>query len=60
MTANVFEEEELIKLSKRMSEEELKYVDKSLLTYSGAERLDAINSKLDELSKRLDKLIGKL
>ncbi len=55
LTANVFEEEELIELSKTMSELELKDVDKELLTYSNSDRLDKISSLLDRLSEVIDK-----
>ena len=53
MTANIFEEEELIEISKKMSKDELKDIDKSLLTYSNSQRLDSLNSKLDELLAKL-------
>ena len=53
MTANIFEEEELIEIAKKMSEDELKDIDKSLLTYSNSQRLDSLNSKLDELLAKL-------
>lgn len=50
LTANIFEEEELIELSKSMSEEQLKDVDKNLLKLSNTDRLDNISSLLDKLS----------
>ena len=53
MTANIFEEEELIELSKSMSDEELKYIDKSLLTYTNSQRIDSMISKIDELIAKL-------
>lgn len=53
MTANIFEEKELIEIAKKMSEDELKDIDKSLLTYSNSQRLDSLNSKLDELLAKL-------
>jgi hypothetical protein len=55
MTANIFEEEELIELAKSMSEEQLKDVDKKLLTYSNDERLDSLNASFDKLLAALDK-----
>lgn len=55
LTADIFEEEELIELSKTMNEEELKNVDKELLTYSNSDRLDKISSLLDRLSEVIDK-----
>lgn len=55
LTADVFEEEELIELSKNMNDEELKNVDKKLLTYSNSDRLDKISSLLDRLSEVIDK-----
>ena len=51
LTANIFEEEELIEMSKNMSEEQLTGVDKDLLTYSNTSRLDDISFLLDKLSK---------
>ena len=53
MTANIFEEEELIEIATKMSEDELKDIDKSLLTYSNSQRLDSLISKLDELLAKL-------
>lgn len=53
MTANIFEEEELIEIAKTMNEDDLKDIDKSLLTYSNSQRLDSLNSKLDKLMARL-------
>jgi len=55
LTADIFEEEELIELSKSMTEEELKDVDKSLLTYTNSDRLNKIYSLLDRLSESIDK-----
>ena len=55
LTTNIFEEEELIELSKSMTEEELKDVDKSLLTHTNSDRLDKISSLLDRLSQVIDK-----
>lgn len=53
LTASLFEEEELIKMSKKMSDKELEGVDKSLLTYTNSERLDSLTSKLDKLLAKL-------
>lgn len=55
LTADIFEEEELIELSKSLTEEELKGVDKSLLTHTNSDRLDKISSLLDRLSEVIDK-----
>ena len=55
LTADIFEEEELITLSKTMSEEDLKGVDKNLLVFSNNNRLDKISSLLDRLIKEIDK-----
>ena len=55
LTADIFEEEELIELSKSMTEEELKDIDKSLLTHTNSDRLDKISSLLDRLSEVIDK-----
>ena len=49
LTADIFEEEELIDISKTLSEEELKDVDPKLLTFSNTERLDGILSLLDKI-----------
>ena len=49
LEANVFEEEELIQLSKNLSKEELDKIDPELLTYSNGKRLDNIMSLLDKL-----------
>ena len=38
LTANIFEEEELINISKSLSEEQLKDIDKELLTYSNGRK----------------------
>jgi len=53
LTANIFEEEELIEISKTLSKEQLKDVDETLLTYSNSDRLDSLNSKLDSLLAKL-------
>ncbi len=55
LTADIFEEYELITLSKTMSEEDLKGVDKNLLVFSNNNRLDKISSLLDRLIKEIDK-----
>lgn len=49
LTANVFEEEELIEISKTLTKEQLIGVDEKLLTYSNGQRLDSLNSLLDKL-----------
>ena len=49
LTANVFEEEELIEISKTLTKEQLIGVDEKLLTYSNSQRLDSLNSLLDKL-----------
>lgn len=49
LTASMFEEEELIEISKTLTEEQLASIDKKLLTYSNGERLDSLNSLLDKL-----------
>jgi hypothetical protein len=53
LTATIFEEEELIEISKTLTKEQLKDVDEKLLTYSNSDRLDSLNSKLDELLAKL-------
>ena len=53
LTATIFEEEELIEISKTLTKEQLKDVDEILLTYSNSDRLDSLNSKLDELLAKL-------
>jgi len=53
LTATVFEEEELIEISKTLTKEQLKDVDENLLTYSNSDRLDSLNRKLDELLAKL-------
>lgn len=55
LTANIFEEEELIELSKSMSDDQLKSVDKELLKLSNSDRLDRISLLLDKLNEKLDK-----
>lgn len=53
LTADIFEEEELIEISKTLNEEELNKIDKNLLTYSNSLRLQLISNKLDELIDKL-------
>ena len=53
LTATIFEEKELIKISETLNKEQLQDVDKTLLTYSNSGRLDSLNSKLDELLSKL-------
>ena len=55
LTANIFEEEELINISKSLSEEQLKDIDKELLTYSNGQRLREISRLLDDLQNELNK-----
>jgi hypothetical protein len=49
LEANIFEEEELIELSKSLSKEELDKIDPELLTYSNSKRLGDIMSLLDKI-----------
>ena len=49
LTANVWEEEELINLAKNLPKDELDKIEPELLTYSNGKRLDDIFAKLDEL-----------
>jgi hypothetical protein len=53
LTANVWEEEELINLAKNLPKDELDKIEPELLTYSNGKRLDDIFAKLDELGKKL-------
>lgn len=55
LEANVFEEEELIQLSKNLSKEELDKIDSELLTYSNGKRLDNIMSLLDKLDAVIER-----
>jgi hypothetical protein len=55
LTATILEEEELIEMSKTLTKEQLKDIDKTLLTYSNSDRLDSLNSKLDELLATIKK-----
>ena len=55
LEANVFEEEELIQLSKNLSKEELDKIDPELLTYSNSKRLDNIMSLLDKLDAVIER-----
>lgn len=54
LEANIFEENELIELSKNLSQGELDAIDPELLTLSNGIRLDKVMSILD----RLDSVIG--
>jgi len=47
LTASIYEEEDLIEMSKTMTEDELKDIDPTLLTYSNGERLGDISEKID-------------
>jgi hypothetical protein len=53
LIANIFEEEELIELSKKLNPEQLQQVDKSLLTYSNGQRLDKLLELLDRINSTL-------
>ena len=53
LTANVWEEEELINLATNLPKDELDKIEPELLTYSNGKRLDDIFAKLDELGKKL-------
>lgn len=55
LEADVFEEEELIQLSKNLPKEELDKVDPELLTYSNSKRLDSIMSLLDKLDAVIER-----
>ena len=55
LKANVFEEEELIQLSKNLSKEELDKIDPELLTYSNSKRIDRIMSLLDKLDAVIER-----
>ena len=60
LTANIFEEEELIELSKTMSDEQLSGVDKELLKYSNTDKLNEIFSLLDKLDEVIEKMKKKV
>lgn len=49
LQSNIFEEEELIQLSKNLSKEELDKIDPQLLTYSNNKRLGNIMEILDKM-----------
>lgn len=53
LTATIFEEEELIKISKKLTKAQLKDIDETLLNYTNSDRLNSLNSKLDELLEKL-------
>lgn len=55
LEANVFEEEELIQLSKNLPKEELDKIDPELLTYSNSKRLDNIMDLLDKLDAVIER-----
>lgn len=55
LTATIFEEEELIELSKTLPSDKLATVDPNWLTYSNGERLDSLVSSLDKLLAKLNK-----
>jgi hypothetical protein len=49
LTATIFEEEELIEISKTLDKEQLKNIDENLLTYSNMDRLKELNILMDKL-----------
>ena len=55
LTSNIFEEEELIESSKKMSVEEVSEIDPELLTYSHHKRHNDIMDMLNKLGNLLDK-----
>lgn len=55
LEANIFEEEELIELSKNLSKEELDKIDPKLLTYSNSDRLGNIMVLLDKLNAVIER-----
>lgn len=55
LEANIYEEEELIELSKQLPQEELDKIDPELLTYSASKRLDEILELIDRLRRVLNK-----
>ena len=55
LKSNVFEEEELIQLSKNLSKEELEKIEPELLTYSNSKRIDRIMSLLDKLDAVIER-----
>jgi len=55
LEADMFEEEELIQLSKNLPKEELDKIDPELLTYSNSKRLDSIMSLLDKLDDVIER-----
>lgn len=54
LTATIFEEEELIEMSKKMTDEQLKDVDKELLIYSNHKRMDHMLELLDKMNDILN------
>lgn len=59
-TANIFEENELLEIAETMNEEELKDIDKSLLSFTNKERMDNIISILDKIISTGDELLNQL
>jgi hypothetical protein len=55
LEANIFEEEELMELSKNLSKEELDKIDPKLLTYSNSDRLGNIMKLLDKLDAVIER-----
>lgn len=55
LETNVFEEEELIQLSKNLPKEELDKIDPELLTYSHRKRLSDIMDLLDKLDTVIER-----
>ena len=55
LETNIFEEEELIELSKNLSKEELDKIDPKLLTYSNSDRLRNIMELLDKLDAVIER-----
>lgn len=51
LTANIFEEEELIEISKTLSNEDIKKIDPELLTYSNTQRLYGMSNILDRIGE---------
>lgn len=56
LTANIFEEQELIFLASKMSSEEIKKIDPELLKLSLKERTDDLFKKLDSLSNIINEI----
>lgn len=60
LTASIFEERELIEMSKTLTKDQLKDIDVKLLTYSNEDRLESLDSKLDKMLSLLDEMKEKL